>query len=96
MSELNFMAKHFSLLGMRVKDNITGFKGVATSISFDLYGCIQLIITSKANADGNVVHKWFDVSRLKVTSDKRVMDVPNFIKGQIAEGKKGAAEKPLP
>ena len=33
------------LLGLKVKDKVTGFTGIITSVSFDLYGCIQVIIT---------------------------------------------------
>lgn len=32
--------KHMSILGLSVKDRVTGFKGIATVVGFDLYGCI--------------------------------------------------------
>ena len=95
--ETNAYEQHFKLLGMKVKDKVTGYSGIVTSLSFDLYGCIQAVvtpITGKGNDTKN--GKWFDVTRLKVTSKKPVMALPDFSKGYIAEGKKGAAEKPLP
>ncbi len=87
--------KHFELLGMKVEDKVTGFKGVVASISFDLYGCVQVIVNPGMDKDGKLKgSEWFDVARLKVTSTKPVMDRPNFESGSVAEGKKGPAEKP--
>lgn len=88
--------KHFELLGMRIEDSVTGFKGVVESISFDLYGCIQVVANPGLDKDGKQGEcKWFDVSRLKITSLEPVMARPNFDFGDIAEGKQGAAEKPI-
>ena len=36
--------KHFKVLGYRVKDKVTGYTGVATSVCFDLYGCVQVTV----------------------------------------------------
>ena len=87
---------HLALLGKKVKDKVTGVKGVVTSMSFDLYGCVQAIVvpTTKDNTVAN--GSWFDVTRLTVTSKNPVMDIPNFNQGYIAEGRKGPADKPLP
>ena len=38
------MQNHFELLGYKVKDSVTGFTGVVTSISFELYGCVQALV----------------------------------------------------
>lgn len=86
--------QYIDLLGHTVKDLVTGFKGVVTTMSFDLYGCIQAVVTPEAESGKLGECKWFDVSRLKVTSKKKVMDTPDYESGQIAEGKKGPAEKP--
>ena len=87
--------KHLDLLGMKVEDKVTGFKGVVASISFDLYGCVQAIVNPGVDATGKAMDQnWFDIARLKVTSDEPVMDRPNYDFGLVAEGKKGAAEKP--
>lgn len=87
--------KHIALLGMKVEDKVTEFKGIVTLMSFDLYGCIQAVVTppitkNQTKEDG----QWFDISRIKILSKKRVMDIPNFESGAIAEGEKGAAMKP--
>ena len=87
--------KHIELLGHKVKDKVTGFKGVITTMSFDLYGCIQAAVTPESGERGDQKEgRWFDITRLKVTSKKRVMEVPNFRRGYISTGSKGAAEKP--
>ena len=88
--------KHLDMLGMKVVDRVTGMRGVVSSISFDLYGCIQAIVVPPVDDDGKLPGgKWFDVARLKVTGKKRVMDVPDF-EGVIpvSEGRKGPADKP--
>ena len=88
---------HLKMLGLPVKDRVTGFSGVVTTVSFDLYGCVQLVVTPEAGKDGKLEDgRWFDVTRLEVTGEEPVMDLPNFSKGYIAEGKKGCAEKSLP
>jgi len=87
--------KHMALMGLRVEDKVTGTKGVVSAISFDLYGCIQAAVKPRADENGKSEDaRWFDVRRLIVTSNDPVMDVPNFDFGPVAEGKKGAAEKP--
>lgn len=88
---------HLDLLGLKVKDKVTGFKGVVTSMSFDLYGCIQAIVTPEVNDKGATGDsQWFDVARLTVRSDKPVMDLPDFEQGYVATGKKGPAAKSIP
>jgi hypothetical protein len=89
--------EHLALLGLEAEDLVTGFSGVVTSISFDLYGCVQAIVTSKITKENkNIEHEWFDITRLKIISKKRVMNAPDFGKGYIAEGRKGGFSKPLP
>lgn len=89
---------HLSKLGLKGKDKITGVEGVIDSISFDLYGCIQVILNMGfSNDEGKFVPntRWFDISRIEITNKKPVMPVPNYDYGEIAKGKKGPAEKPL-
>lgn len=87
--------KHLKLLGLKVQDKITGAKGVVASISFDLYGCIQAVITPEVTKDGKQQDShWCDVRRLVVKGKKPVMEVPNFDFGPMAEGRKGPADKP--
>ena len=91
------MLKHLDLLGYRAKDLVTGFSGVVTSVGFDLYGCIQLVLTPPMIEGKKAAGEWFDVHRVKITSTKPVMVVPDFTNNvYIGEGRKGAADKPLP
>jgi hypothetical protein len=88
--------KHLDLLGMKVEDRVTGFSGVVASICFDLYGCIQAAVNPGIDKDGKPKDShWFDVNRLKVTSDEPVMNRPNFDYGPQADGDQGCAERPM-
>jgi len=90
------IAKHFEMLGHKGKDKVTGFKGVITSLSFDLYGCVTCILSPPLDKDKKIVDgRWFDVTRIEITSKKPVMDLPDFVAGYVAQGRKGAAEKPI-
>ena len=96
MSEntINVM-KHLNLLGLGVRDKVTGFQGICTSVCFDLYDCIQALVNPGLNKEGAVQESiWFDVKRLYSITSNPVMYPPNFEFGAIAEGKHGAAEKP--
>lgn len=89
------LQSHVDLLGYKCQDKVTGFKGVITTIGFDLYGCVQAIVNPGLNEKGEAKDVcWFDIARLKITSKKPVMDQPDFKQGYIAEGKKGPSEKP--
>jgi len=74
------MDEHFQLLGFRVRDTVTGFTGVVTSIGFDLYGCVQAIVTPFVDEKGKPVaeSQWFDTKRLCATSEGPVMPVPSY------------------
>lgn len=96
-AQMTSIQKHIDLLGMRVEDKVTGLKGVVTSVTFDLYGCVQAIVNPGIGTDGKQLEQaWFDIARLVVTSHVRVMDLPDYSAGYIAEGLKGPAEKPVP
>ena len=87
--------KHIELLGFRAKDKVTGFEGVIDSVCFDAYGCIQVSLKPPMNKDGEVPQGyWFDVTRVVVDNSQRIVDLPDFYQGYVAEGKKGAAQKP--
>lgn len=84
---------HASILGKAVKDRVTGFVGVVSSVCFDLYGCIQAAVTPPVDKEGKIVDsKWFDVNRLEVTDEKRVMPVPDYPAPAVFAH--GPAEKP--
>lgn len=87
--------KHMSLLGLKVEDRVTGFKGIVACVGFDLYGCIQATVNPGIDKDGKPKDQvWFDIARLKVLDKKPVMALPDFDYGPVAEGRKGPAEKP--
>lgn len=88
---------HLRLLGLRVKDRVTGLSGTVSSVNFDLYGCIQACINPGLDKDGKPFDlHWYDISRLEVLSTEPVMTQPNYDFGHVAEGRHGAAEKPAP
>jgi len=92
---MNTYERHIELLGYKAKDKVTGFKGVIDSVCFDAYGCIQVSIKPPLDKDGRIPESyWFDVTRCTVDEKKRVIDMPNFYEGYVAEGRKGAAVKP--
>jgi hypothetical protein len=73
------MQEHLKLLGFKVKDVVSGLEGVVTSISFDLYGCVQAVVSRPTNKDGEIPEsRWFDTKRLVAISEVPVMDVPDF------------------
>ena len=89
-------ARHIELLGFRGEDKITGFCGVIDSVCFDLYGCIQVCLKPPIDKDGKLPESyWFDVTRIEIDTSNRVVAMPNFYQGYVAEGKKGAADKPM-
>ncbi len=89
--------KHLELLGHRAKDKITGLEGVVTSVCFDLYGCMQVILHPGLDKDKKFMEQaWFDVSRVEVLGKAKVLTAP-FHKGQTAQAQppdRGPAEKP--
>lgn len=90
--EVGVMEKALNLLGLKVKDRVTGFAGTVTSVSFDLYGCIQALVHPGLDKDEKLRDmSWFDVNRLEVTSPDPVMSVPAF-----AAADKGPEAKPIP
>ncbi len=88
--------KHLNLLGLPAMDKVTGFRGIVSSISFDLYGCVQGIITSRVGQDGKYGEsRWFDINRLKIVGKEPVMERPDYIFGPAADGDRGPAMKPI-
>jgi len=92
------MKRHMELLGCPVKDRVTGIEGIATSICFDLYGCIQAIVNPGLDKEGKPQETlWYDVSRLERTGTA-VMRVPDFNEPRATaatDGRKGPAERPM-
>lgn len=76
---------YFEILGHKVEDRVTGLKGVAESISFDLYGCVQVHVRTAFNekdpAKGEFCG-WVDHKRLIKKSSKPVMEPPEHTFGE--------------
>ncbi len=89
--------KHLSCLGLKVTDKVSGIVGVVTSVTFDLYGCVQTLVHTGVDKEGKLREQvWFDIARLEVLSPIPVMAQPDFVSGPVAEGLKGPSEKPAP
>lgn len=85
------ISQALGILGSKVRDRVTSFAGVATSVSFDLYGCVQVVIQPGLDKDGKPQDgHWYDFSRLEVTEPERVMVAPPFAGFDV-----GPAEKPV-
>lgn len=78
-------------LGMDAEDRVTGFTGMVSSVSFDAYGCIQVVLQPRVQ-DGKMEDgRWFDIKRLKLGD--RVLQAPPFVARKFGE-ENGASEKP--
>lgn len=79
MTNVN-VTQYLDLLGRPATDKVTKFKGVVTSICFDLYGCVQAIVSPEADSkDGKLGDShWFDVKRLDVSRKAPVLTPPAF------------------
>lgn len=86
------MKHYLELLGFEVRDVVTGFTGIATTIGFDLFGCVQVIVSPEGIDEKGELKKssWFDHKRLVKTDRKApVMAQPTF------ETVPGGYDKPL-
>lgn len=92
-NEKEIILSHFTLLGKKGRDRVTGMTGVISCLSFDLYGCIQVTLTPSVNKDKPDEYPkstWFDVSRIEVLDNNPVMDHKFTGNDIILEGSKGA------
>lgn len=66
-------------LGNRVRDNITGFSGVATGKTEWLYGCNRICIEPAELHEGKPIEaQWFDEQRVEIiTEDKPKISADN-------------------
>ena len=86
------MNDYLELLGKKCKDRVTGFVGVVSSVCFDLYGCVQVILAPGMLADGKLGDgHCFDWKRIEILDSTPVMPRPSYEK----PGKEiGCAERP--
>ena len=87
--------KELELLGQKVKDSVTGYTGIVTSISHDLYGCIQACVASpcKDISKQLTYSFWLDTNRLIVLTKKPVMKSPHLSKTPVAKGNENLPRK---
>lgn len=92
---------YLELLGLKVRDRVTGFTGIVESISWDLYGCIQAVVRPPIDDKGAMPDgKWLDVLRLEVLDRSPVMEIPggfvSYGNAPVAKSDPhGPAEKPV-
>ena len=90
---MNSIKKHINLLGLKAKDKITGLTGIITCISFDLYGCIQVILNPGMKDDGTLGENvWFDISRMEILTKKPVIKVPDFLEEDELNNKESSGD----
>ena len=92
------MTAAFSMLGLRKVDRITGFAGIVTSVSFDLYGCVAALLTAPVvDQAKDPEQRWFDIKRVDdpATGEARVMDAPKFAL-ELGSEPGGISDKPIP
>lgn len=54
-------------LGNKVEDRVTGFTGIATSITTYLNGCVRVGVQRKVGSDGKIPDvEYFDIGQLTV------------------------------
>lgn len=89
------MNEYMKLLGMKVKDRVTGFTGIVESVSFDLYGCVQVVLRPAVSKEGKPGEgHWFDAKRIEVLGKTPVMAPPAF--AAMPAGREiGPAAKPV-
>ena len=92
------LESYTEILGLKGKDKITGLEGVLTSVSFDLYGCIQVVLHPGLDDKGKFHDStWFDINRIELLPDSRVMKPPVIKPNEsVFDHDSGAAEKPVP
>jgi hypothetical protein len=82
LKEITYMHPYLHLLGHEVRDRVTGYKGIVTSVHFDLYGCVQAFVNlpfdEKSRERDAEVGRYFDAKRLVQQSSEPVMEQPTF------------------
>lgn len=88
--------KDLHLLGLKCRDRVTESEGIVTSVSYDLFGCIQAVLSPATDKDGKRPEAfWYDTKRLEVLDQTPVMTVPDFSKEAVSEPP-GGESHPLP
>ncbi len=87
--------RYLAILGFKVRDCVTGFEGVATSVSFDLPGCVMVTVQPTMDKDNKIPDsRWVDHKRLEVIGERPVLKPPTFDDGVEEAG--GVDKPPMP
>lgn len=87
----NIVERTFNYLGKTVIDKVTKYSGIVTSVSFDLYGCIQCLVHPGLDSNNKLQDQnWFDINRLEISVSTPVMPLPKFTLFDT-----GPTEKPI-
>ena len=91
---ISMLRSYLMIIGWKCQDTVTGKTGVVGSAAFDLYGSMRVVMLDDIDEQGKLRgSEWFDVSRLERLSEKPLMELPDFVYGNVAEEKKGTAKK---
>jgi hypothetical protein len=71
--------ENLELLGTRVQDCVTGLIGIVTSVTFDLYGGVLVLVNPGEDDNGKSRDsQWFEVKRLIMVDNDPIMEPPEF------------------
>lgn len=70
------IAEALAKLGLHGKDVVTSFEGMVASVTFDAYGCVQVLLTPGIKDGKPQDSFWYDIKRIEF--GKRIMKAPNF------------------
>ncbi len=65
-------------LGSKVRDQISGFTGIATGRATYLFGCVRVLVEPQELKDGKPIEsQWIDEQRLKVLKEGGIETSPD-------------------
>ncbi len=71
---------YLKMLGYQVRDRLTGLRGVVTSVSFDVNGCVQGFVTPPVDEKGEPrPGRWVDWKTLSIMDNRPVVEQPDFV-----------------
>ena len=75
------------MLGMKVRDVVSGFEGIATGRVEYINGCKQFLITPRVDKDGKYMEaQWVDQQRVEILDSEPVVKVSDSLAGGPSGG----------
>lgn len=69
-------------LGLKVRDSVSGFKGISLGRVVYINGCARICISPKHDKDGKLIQSsWFDEEQIEIIEDKPAVKTGDNIKG---------------